>query len=128
MFAHIPKQVAKKLDARVKATVFISYQDDFSNYRVYNPEIKKVHVCHQIFLKNKARNNTRPRSIMSQRTSQKTRWKFHSRTINLRHSPWMSKRVFRDRARLRIPPRYANVAEYITPESYAEAMSSRDAA
>lgn len=41
-YANIPKQFVKKFDARAKKMIFIGYQQNSPNYRVYNPATGKI--------------------------------------------------------------------------------------
>ncbi|KMQ88540.1 copia [Lasius niger] len=47
-FMYIPKQFTSKLDARAKKVILVGYQGDFSNYRLYDPETKKVSVSRNV--------------------------------------------------------------------------------
>lgn len=48
VYTHIPKQFTKKMDARAKVKIFVGYQDESSNYRVYDPDTKKVNVSRNV--------------------------------------------------------------------------------
>lgn len=47
---NLPKQLINKLNNKASALVMVGYQDNSTNYRLFNPETKKVHVSkHVIF-------------------------------------------------------------------------------
>lgn len=47
-YVHVPKQFTRKFDARAQPRVFVGYQDDLANYRVYDPESKKINVSRNV--------------------------------------------------------------------------------
>ena len=47
-YMHIPKQFTKKLDARAKEVIFVGYQGDSPNYRVYDQATNKVSVSRNV--------------------------------------------------------------------------------
>lgn len=47
-YVHVPKEFRRKLDVRAKLRVFVGYQDDSANYRVYDADTKKISVSRNV--------------------------------------------------------------------------------
>ncbi|KMQ92933.1 integrase core domain protein [Lasius niger] len=47
-FVHVPKQFTKKFDARSKRVLFVGYEGDSTNYRLYNPDTRSVTVSRNV--------------------------------------------------------------------------------
>lgn len=43
-YVHMPKQFTKKFDLRGRKTILMRYESDSTNYRVYDPDTKRVSV------------------------------------------------------------------------------------
>jgi len=46
---HMPKQLRMKLDAKAKKMIFVRYQGESSNYRLFDPVKKKLSQCLETF-------------------------------------------------------------------------------
>lgn len=47
-YVHTPKQFTRKLDARASKKIFVGYTAESTNYRVYDPESKKVSIARNV--------------------------------------------------------------------------------
>lgn len=47
-FKHIPKKFRKKLDSKAKKLIFVGYQADSKNYRLYDPDSRKISVSRDV--------------------------------------------------------------------------------
>jgi len=47
-YAHVPKQLRKKLDDKAKKLILVGYQGESSNYRLYDPVSKKVSMSRDV--------------------------------------------------------------------------------
>jgi len=48
-YVYIEKQFRKKFDPKVKKTLFVGYQNDSRNYRVYDPTTRKISVSKNVY-------------------------------------------------------------------------------
>jgi len=47
-YVHIPKQFTQKFNARASKKIFVGYTEESTNYRVYDPESKKVSIARNV--------------------------------------------------------------------------------
>lgn len=160
-FVHVPKQFTKKFDARAKEVVFVGYQGDSENYRVFDPTTRRVSVSRNVTFDEETERDKRvvrrtkegvvlclPRDAPDEEdvieildddedeeevyTDPEEPEPPAVRARNPtppRPAPEDEGRVLRNRAEIRPPIRYeVDVAEYVAPSSYSEAMNSNDAA
>lgn len=52
-YVHTPKQFTRKFDARASKKIFVGYTKDSTNYRVYDPEMKKVSIARNVVFNEK---------------------------------------------------------------------------
>ena len=45
---HVPKQLRRKLDDKAKKMIMVGYQGESSNYRLYDPDKRKVSVSRDV--------------------------------------------------------------------------------
>lgn len=57
-YAHVPKQFRKKLDDKAKKLLLVGYQDESSNYRLYDPEKKTIIVSRDVTFNETAANES----------------------------------------------------------------------
>ena len=157
VFAHVPKQFTRKFDARSKPNIFVGYDGDSSNYRVYDPETKKVGVSRDVIFNEKTEkvetieeNKDEDMVVLKRRaapveqaeeqveepmvieSSDESEYESGNELVEVpvhaepQPAADRERRVLRNRANIRMPARYANVAEHRVPESYKEAMSNED--
>jgi transposase InsO family protein len=150
-FVHIPKQMTTKLEPRSKKMLFVGYDGESSNYRVFEPVSKKVSVSRDVVFnetvgstKSVVRNEDDEEIIfpnveeVDERTEdadeREEEDEFQEATEEVADMEVQelqqetSQRTLRDRANLRAPTRYeSNVAEYNVPLTYSEATESADA-
>lgn len=50
-YAHVPKELRKKLDDRTDKCIFIGYSDESKPYRLYNPITKKYIISRDVEFK-----------------------------------------------------------------------------
>jgi transposase InsO family protein len=150
-FVHIQKQMTTKLEPRSKKMLFVGYDGESSNYRVFDPVSKKVSVSRDVVFnetvgstKSVVRNEDDEEIIfpnveeVDERTEdadeRQEEDEFQEATEEVADMEVQelqqetSQRTLRDRANLRAPTRYeSNVAEYNVPLTYTEATQSADA-
>ena len=59
-FVNVPKLQTTKFDARARKMVLVGYENNSSNYRVYDPQTKKVSVSRDIVFREKIGKTTLP--------------------------------------------------------------------
>ena len=69
-FVHVPKQFTRKFDARSKKVLFVGYEGDSANYRVFNSETKAVTVSRNVVF-NEKRSEVKPSHRGSERNGEK---------------------------------------------------------
>lgn len=52
-FVHVPKQLRTKLEAKAKKKIFVGYQGDSKNYRLYDPITKRISVSRDVIFNEK---------------------------------------------------------------------------
>jgi len=52
-YVHTPKQFTRKFDARASKKIFVGYTEESTNYRVYDPESKKVSIARNVVFNEK---------------------------------------------------------------------------
>lgn len=57
-YPHVPKQLRNKPDAKAKKTIFVGYQGDSSNYRLYDPEKRAVFVSRDVMFNESNQDST----------------------------------------------------------------------
>lgn len=155
-FVHIPKQFTKKFDLRAKKKILVGYQDDSTNYRVYDPITKQVSVSRDVTFLEKAGSKSDqseeedsviklPGTKLEIRNEKEDKAEnkeaveaaevlndpetdCESQVDGQEISDASEKRKLRDRTTLKPPSRYeANIVEYTVSMTFEEAMSGRDA-
>ena len=156
-FVHIPKQFTQKFDARAKKAVFVGYQGDSGNYRLYEPTTKKVSMSRNVMFHDRVGKITT--SLKTSEEDEESEIIFPQRKEEIQEEaePLIDEQQvnnnpqgidrqrgrraadheqaqpqgregLRDRANIRGPVRYeVDVAEYVTPNSVKEAMNGEDA-
>jgi len=59
-YAHIDKQLRKKLDPKAKKLILVEYQVNSTNYRLYDPSTDKVTVSRNVVFNDISESNTNP--------------------------------------------------------------------
>ena len=59
-FVNVPKQQTTKFDARARRMILVGYENNSSNYRVYDPQSKKVSVSRDVVFREKIGKMTLP--------------------------------------------------------------------
>jgi hypothetical protein len=122
-FVHIPKQMTTKLEPRSKKMLFVGYDGESSNYRVFDPVSKKVSVSRDVVDERTEDADEREEEDEFQEATEEVA---DMEVQELQQET--SQRTLRDRANLRAPTRYeSNVAEYNVPLMYSEATQGADA-
>ena len=153
-FVYVPKQFTKKFDARSKKVMFVGYEGNSSNYRLYNPETRTVTVSRNVVF-NEKQNKSESSTVNSenedlmfstgdsiQYDEEQGQEKKQSNPEVIFEEPEREDSVepqrmsdeprrLRNRGSLRRPERYdqeyeINLAQYDSPASYEEAISGED--
>ena len=68
-YAHVPKQIQRKLDDQSEKCIFIGYSEQSKAYKLYNPVIKKTIINRDfVFKKQESWNGTEDKTIERTRT------------------------------------------------------------
>jgi len=156
-YVHTPKQFTQKFDARA-SKIFIGYTEESTNYRVYDPESKKVSIARNVvfnekvgapFAKEEEQEEENEATLPRPKTENEhengnvieaerddgdneEREEEDNEAEERENEPEReSPRTLRDRSKIQTPLRYrhnANAAEYIIPTTYEEATNSTEAA
>lgn len=152
-FAHIPKQHRKKWDAKSKKLLFVGYEKESSNYRLYDPSTRKISISrHVVFNKqvdtkialieenetsfplDESNNNIQSNAeqeyaLTNQNASTddtSTNEYETCSTSQEEESPNLVKKgsVLRDRSKIKKPTRYeANLSEIMEHQTFHEAVT-----
>lgn len=145
-YVHIPSQQRRKWDPKSKRMIFIGYQGESSNYRLYDPETCKIKISRDVTFNEKAENNDvpdenemiLPLSISNAKEKDDNQYVQRENVTDagLKPSedadgiktPSQPQRNLRDRSKLKKPQIYeANFIEFIEPLTYEDAISGPDA-
>lgn len=47
-YVYVPKQRKRKLDSKTKQTILVGYQEEFNNYRLYDPQTKRISISRDV--------------------------------------------------------------------------------
>lgn len=154
-FVHVPKQFTKKMDLRAKKMILVGYSGDSENYRMYDPITKQVKVSRDVtFFEQvgktftvqeemeedatvlpKSYENTNDEDacqtvdVISQNDihQQSEKGGEDNSEVQRKATIQETPRTLRVRAEIRRPKRYeGDVAEYIVPNTYEEAINGED--
>lgn len=146
VFAHVPKERRTKWDKKSKKLIFVGYQRESSNYRLYDPHTGKIIVSRDVNF-NQSQNEeislinhdvTLPLDNYSQHEDQEITEDLsmesernctsEKESAEEKMQPKNQNRDLRDRNKIKKPTRYeANLVESNEPESFEEAISRTDA-
>lgn len=141
-YVHVPKQFRNKWDKKSQKMIFVGYQADSRNYRLYNPLTKKITVSRDVVI-----HETNSHSIESPNEDTRipidhvfqlqgdTQTENITKDVaeedeqtNTDDNQQVVTRILRDRSTIKPPQRYeANITEFDEPKSYQEAISGGDA-
>lgn len=151
-YVHISRQQRDKLDPKAKKLVLVGYQGESTNYRLYDPQKKRVSVARDIIF-NERTNCSNPEKSTDSLIKLPDQKREHvededkgqrpeARAVpeivtsneedessdGTYHSPDRGSRQLRDRNQIKRPARYeVNLAECNEPISYRDAISRSDA-
>lgn len=143
-FVHIDKQFRKKFDSKAKKMILVGYQGDSTNYRLYNPNTKKVTVSRDVVFKEKlhGESSTEKEDDYNEYTfpveeeeesealeEEEEKDNAEAHEVQQRKEPNQGRQL-RDRSSIRAPQRYEleiDVAEYNPPITFQEAINSHEA-
>jgi len=133
-YMHVPKLFTKKFDARSKKVV--GYEGESSNYRLYDPNTKKVVVSRNVVVHEDVsssgdeyedREVTLPRQTAEQDEEVATEKMHIEQESPQVESPGSQARQLRDKTTLKKPDRFqANIAVHEIPNDYKEALNSKN--
>ena len=143
---HIPKQQRTKLQPKSKKYIFVGYDGDSNNYRLFDPETRKIKISRDVIF-NEDFDNSKPRENIvgiklnneedtirehlveeeeHQDVEDNLENDFHQ--VEEIHEEETQTRKLRPRQNLKQPDRYcANLVEIDEPETYEEAVKSPQA-
>lgn len=155
-YVHVPKQQRRKWDKKSKKMIFVGYQNDSTNYRLFDPEKGRVTVSRDVIFDERNLNkdtsndnemtlpicqideeDEQPQTHFEEKdvTDQRIQEQKDKDDIRMNQEVEPScveqnipKRHLRDRDRIKRPMRYeANLAEFVEPKTYEEAISGPNA-
>jgi len=147
---YIEKQFRKKFDPKVKKALFVGYQNDSRNYRVYDPTTRKIFVSKNVYFNEDSHlqipdtdKQGELKILLKQESASPSQEAQHTHVdnpeeenthlteeINLveQQCTQDTRRTLRDRDKLQKPIRYeANYVESNSPTTFQEAITSVDA-
>ncbi|XP_025161590.1 uncharacterized protein LOC112590100 [Harpegnathos saltator] len=150
VYVYIPEQQRDKLDSKAKKLILVGYQGESTNYRLYDPQKKRVFVARDVIF-NERRNCSSPKrstgsliklpdqkheqiedgdesrrheAVLEKIISDKE----NESSDDTYHSPDEDSRQLRDRTQIKRPARFeVNLTECNEPLSYRDAISKSDA-
>lgn len=151
-YVNIPKQLTTKFDARAKRMLLVGYDGDSSNYRLYDPVSKKVTVSRDVVFNEQVNKVSLPKEIDENGSlllpkDEPEQEEAEINDVNEDEEVFASADEYeeqnnlvgednvsperprlRDRQNIKRPIRFeVNVAEYIVPSSYDNAINGEDA-
>jgi len=143
VFVHVPKEQRSKWDKKSKKMIFVGYQQDSLNYRLYDPHTAKIIVSRDVkFNKSKDKatltndgvslpldgNSQQRDSGNSSPVEQLESNEEYESTEEESQREEVQERLLRNRNTIRKPNRYeANLVELSEPTTYQEAISGKNA-
>lgn len=142
-YAHIVKEFRKKFDAKSKKCIFVGYQGDSKNYRLYDLTSDRVITSRDVIFNEtidnvKSELDIRPTITIKNETimnsenivsdDEDTDESEAIRSVQQSHGEKTPiKYGLRDRVTIKTPSRYtACLVSYVEPKTYTEAMQSED--
>lgn len=149
-YTFIPDVKRQKLDAKSKKLIFVGYQDNSNNYRLFDPVTKKIQVSRNVIFEDDNTQNKQETNIKDASKDNSVNIEFSveneikaalegSTITDSEFNKVSDNEQFveeisdnnayklRPRANLKLPKRYeVNIAELGTPISYEDAVSSPD--
>ncbi|GBM93466.1 Retrovirus-related Pol polyprotein from transposon TNT 1-94 [Araneus ventricosus] len=131
-YMHVPENLRKKLEPNSKKVIFVGYEKESKNYRLFDPVAKTIKVLRNVVFNGENSNLriSQPPSTFLFTIDEEDSNSNHSvdevqdNLLNNLNSDNAGNYGLRPRNNLRVPVRYElNVADIVTPQTYEEALN-----
>lgn len=124
-YMHIPDQLRKKLDPKSRKMIFVGYDSDSTNYRLFNPISKKIQISRNVVFNENQNLITNSEESEIEIPLEEENYDFELDSVqDINHQYNL-----RPRSEIKAPIRHrVNLAQLVVPETYNEALNSPQAA